>query len=111
MSRVHVYSMNTPWVPVQNIAEDIISGRCNCEDDVIFVHFKKAVIYSRVLPGEGVDIIIIELGVSRMKLFIIDSPGMVLVEAGREGDIGGEVEHCSFKALAAELEGSGGSAA
>ena len=111
LSRVHVHSMNTPWVPVQNVAEDIISGRGDCEDDITFVHFKKAVIYLWVLPGEGVDVVIFELGVSGMKLFVINPPGVVLVEAGGERDISGEVEHCSFEALAAELEGSVGSAA
>jgi len=65
-----------------------------------------------VFPGKRVDVVVVKLGVLGVEFVVVDAPGVVLVEGGGEGKVGGEVEYGGFEAFATELlllqGGSGG---
>jgi len=108
---VHVDCVNTAGGAVEDVAEDVVTSGGDCEDGVIWGDFQQAVVHLGILPGEGVDVIIVELGMLGVELVVVDAPGVILVEGGREGQVGGEVEDGYFEAFAAELlllEGGGG---
>ena len=63
----------------------------------------------RILPGEGINVIIIKLCVARKQLIIVDAPVVILVKVRRQGKVVGQVKNSGLEAFGAELGGYLGS--
>ena len=86
---------------LQAEGEDVVAGRGDCQDYVVAGGTQEAGVGAVVFPGEGVDVRVVETGVFREELVVVDSPVVVLVPGG----VGGgreelvEFSFCSFFSL------------
>lgn len=67
-------------MPVEDVAEDVVTGRSDSEDSILPGNFQETVIDAGVFPGESVDVVVAELGMLGVELIVVDTPWVVLVK-------------------------------
>ena len=67
---------------VLKIVQDVITSTGNGQDHIITRNVQESMVNARILPGECVDVLILELGVLRELIIVKDPVVVVLVECG-----------------------------
>lgn len=83
---VEVYGVNASR-RLEGVRQDVISGGRDGQDNILRAKFQKALVNTGILPGEGVDVLILELGVLLQLVVVVDAPVVVLVEEGRQREV------------------------
>ena len=78
MCGVQVNGMDTTRT-VEAEGEDVVARRGDCKNDVIWGYLEEARVGAIVFPGESVDVGVVEAGVFREALVVVDAPVVVLV--------------------------------
>lgn len=77
---VEIDCVYAPRTCLIEVVHDVISSRCYAKNDIITADVEEAMIDSRVFPGKGVDVLVVELGVLLESIIVVDAPLVVLVE-------------------------------
>ena len=72
--------MYASWPCLIEIVQYVISSRGYAKNDVITADVEEAVIDSGIFPGEGVDILIVELGVLLESVVVVNASLVILVK-------------------------------
>ena len=73
----------------EEVVENVVAGGGDSEYDVGGVNVEYFAVDCWVFPVECVDVFIVELLVFYEKFVVVYSPGVGLIERGREGQVGG----------------------
>jgi hypothetical protein len=80
LSRVKIDSMNSLWRVVHGgVSNDVIASRRNGKDNILGAKAKKTDILIWILPGEGINVLVVELVVLRVLSVVKDTPHFVLI--------------------------------
>ena len=72
--------MYASWSCLIEIVQYIVPSRGHAKNHIIAPNVEETVIDSRIFPGEGVDVLIVELGVLFKSVVVVDASLVVLVE-------------------------------
>lgn len=78
--RVEIDCVYASWTCLIEIVQYIVSGRGYAKNDIITADVEETMIDPGIFPGEGVDVLIVELGVLSESIVVIDASLVVLVE-------------------------------
>jgi hypothetical protein len=104
---VHVDGVNALRSSVNDVGEKVVTSGGDGKDDIFVGELQDTLVDAGVLPGKGVDVGVVELGVLLEELVVVDTVGGVLVEEGRKGQVDGKVKNSGLETLGAELTGGG----
>ena len=77
---VEIDCVYASWTCLVKIVQYIVAGRGHAKNDIITANVEEAMIDAGVFPGEGVDVLVVELGVFLQSVVIVDAPLIVLVK-------------------------------
>lgn len=87
----------------QGIRKNVVSGAGDGQDHVVRSQLQQTRIHTRILPGESVDVLVLELGVLLEGVIVVDTPVVVLVEERGQREIGRQVHNGRIECLGAKL--------
>lgn len=101
LTRVQVNSVNLSWwIGKGSIIQDIVTSGSDGQNSIVTRKLQDVVIFTRILPGETVNVLVSELVVLGVDLVKVHSPRLTLVVGRREWQVFGQVGQGSFVALA-----------
>ncbi len=78
--RVEIDSMYASWACLIEIVQHIISSRGYAKNDIVTADVEEAMVDSGIFPGEGVNVLVVELGMLYESVIVVDASLVVLVE-------------------------------
>ena len=100
--RVKVHCVYTTRVFLK-IVQDVVTSTSDCQDHIVLTDVKKSVIYTRVFPGECVDVLILKLGVLGEHVIVVDPVVVILIESAWKRQVSAEVNHSRLVSLGSNL--------
>ena len=91
--------MYASWTCLIEIVQYVISSRGYAKDDIITANVEEAVIDSGIFPGEGIDILVVKLGVLLQGVIVVDASLVVLVEHRWQWEIRAQIDDCTLVGL------------
>ncbi len=99
--------MYSSWVCVVEIVQDIVSSRRDAKNYIIVANFEQTVVYSRILPGESVYVLVLELGVLLQLIIVIDTTVVVLVKRRGKRNVRAKVDDGALVGFGSHLDRPG----
>lgn len=90
---------------LQRVREDVVARAGDGEHDVVAAELEDLAVDAGVFPGEGVDVLVVELGVFWELVVVVDAPVVVLVKEGGQGEVSGEVLDGGVEGFGADFGG------
>ena len=78
--RVEIDCVDASWPCLIKIVQYVISGRSYAKNNIITADVEEAVIDSGIFPGEGVDVLIVELGMLLQSVVVVNASMVILVK-------------------------------
>ncbi|KIH89559.1 hypothetical protein SPBR_06644 [Sporothrix brasiliensis 5110] len=88
---------------LQRVGQNVVAGTGDGEHDVLLVEPEQALVDAGVLPRKRIDVLVAELGVLGELVVVVDAPVVVLVEEGRQRQVGRQVGNGGLEGLGADL--------
>ena len=78
--RVEIDSMYASWACLIEIVQHVVSSRGYAKNGIVAADVEEAMVDSGVFPGEGINVLVVELGMLFEGVIVVDASLIVLVE-------------------------------